>query len=64
MKLPSQRRSEHSRKRWRRLEDAPSTERRWSSVTLWSGVFIVTVLTVASFGVACSGSAIRTPPIC
>ncbi len=40
---------------WRRLEGRSVTERRWSSVTLWSGVFTVAVIAVASFGVALLG---------
>ncbi len=34
---------------WQRLEGRATTERRWSAVTLWSGAFIVGVITVLSF---------------
>ena len=34
---------------WRLLQARAKTERRWSAVTLWSGVLIVFVVTAASF---------------
>jgi peptide/nickel transport system permease protein len=40
---------------WRRLDGRIATERRWSAVTLWSGVFVVAAITVASFAVGLLG---------